>query len=110
MDLKELLEKANQEFFDLCEERHNTGAKEYGPINFLEVNLPEFIYEELADAVNYMRYMYIRLRMIEEAARERGIDMSAAFTGEVRDDDEVSFGVTSFVPKSKISGFLPEQE
>ncbi len=108
--MKELLETANQEYFDLCEERHETGAKEYGPLKFLDVNLPEFIYEELADASNYLRYLYIRLRVLEALANERGLDLSAAFTGEVRDDDEVSFGVTSFVPQSEIPRFLPKEE
>ncbi len=106
----ETLERLNLEFFELCEQRHNTGADEYGPLKFLDVNLPEFIYEELADFANYARFLFIRVRLLEEIANERGIDLSASFTGEVRDDDEVSFGVTSFVPKSKISGFLPEQE
>ena len=105
-----MLEKLNQEFFDLCEQRHKTGAEEYGPITFLDVDLPTFIYEEMADIVNYSRYLFIRMRLMEEIARERGIDLSAAFAGEVRDEDEVSFDAATFVPQSEISGFLPEKE
>ncbi len=106
----ELLEKLNLEFFELCEQRHNQGADEYGPINFLSVNLPEFIYEELADFANYARFLYIRVRILEEVASERGLDLSAALTGEVRDSDKVSFGASSFVPQSKIPRFLPDKE
>jgi len=106
----EKLEVFNQEFFDLCEVRHNDGAKEYGDLNFLTVNLPEFIYEEMADISNYVRFMYIRLRLLEEMTRERGIDMSAAFVGEVRDEDEVPSGSSSFVPTSEVSGFLSDKK
>lgn len=111
-DKKQLqkLEDFNQEFFDLCEVRHNEGAEEYGDLNFLTVNLPEFIYEEMADIANYSRFMYIRLRLLEEMARERGIDMSAAFVGEVREEDDVPSGATSFVPTSEVSGFLPDKK
>ena len=106
----EMLEALNLEFFELCEERHNRGADEYGPLNFLKVNLPEFIYEELADFANYARFLYIRVRLLEEIASERGIDMSAALTGEVRDEDEVSFGAPSFVPQSEVPTFLPDKD
>ena len=106
----EMMEQFNSEFFDLCELRHNIGAEEYGALNFLEVNLPEFIYEEMADIANYSRFLYIRIRLLEELARERGIDLSAAFVGEVRDEDEVSFGTASFVSRDKVSEFLPDKE
>lgn len=104
------METFNSEFFDLCEVRHNTGADEYGSFNFLNVNLPEFIYEEMADIANYARFMYIRVRLLEEIARERGIDLSAPLTGEVRDEDEVSFGTASFVPRDEVPGFLPDKK
>ena len=103
------LELYNRDFFDLCEERHNQGAKEYGPLNFLDVDLIEFILEEVADIANYARFMYIRIKMLEEAARERGINLSTTSTGEVP-TDEVSFGSSSFVSQGKISGFLPDKE
>lgn len=105
-----MLERLNQEFFDLCEERHNKGADEYGPLNFLNVDLPAFIYEEIADIANYARFLFIRVRLLEEIASERGIDLSAALTGEVRDKDEVSFGVASFVPQSEVPTFLPDKD
>ncbi|KKK99628.1 hypothetical protein LCGC14_2630830, partial [marine sediment metagenome] len=60
------MERLNLEFFELCERRHNTGADEYGPLKFLDVNLPEFIYEELADFANYARFLYISVRLLEE--------------------------------------------
>lgn len=102
------LEQYNTEFFDLCQQRTEQGAREYGELNFLNVNLPEYIYEELADMANYARFLYIRLRAIEEFARESGIDMSAAFTGAIREQDELPPGASQFVPSKEISGFLPD--
>ncbi len=106
----ELLEALNLEFFELCEERHNKGADEYGPLNFLKVDLPTFIYEEMADIANYARFLFIRVRLLEEVASERGIDLSAALTGEIRDEDEVSFGASSFVSQPEVSTFLPDKD
>ncbi len=105
-----MLEALNLEFFELCEQRHNAGADEYGPLNFLNVNLPEFIYEEMADIANYARFLFIRVRLLEEMASERGLDLSAALTGEVRDGDEVPPSAPSFVPQSEIPSFLPDKE
>jgi len=106
----ELMEKFNEEFFELTQKRHEAGAVEYGPINFLGVDLPTFIYEEMADIANYARYIYIRMRLLEEYARENGIDMSAPFTGEVREPDEVSFGSSSFVPSREVPRVLPDEK
>ncbi len=106
----ETLERLNLEFFELCEQRHNTGADEYGPLKFLDVNLPEFIYEELADFANYARFLFIRVRLLEEIANERGIDLSASFTGEVREGDEVPPSAPSFIPQSEIPTFLPDKK
>lgn len=104
------METFNSEFFDLCEIRHNTGAQEYGPFNFLDVNLPEFIYEEIADIANYARFLYIKMRLLEETAHAGGFDLSAPFTGEVRDEDELPFSPSTFVPKQEVSEFLPDEK
>ncbi len=108
-EVLKMMEAFNSEFFDLCEVRHNTGADEYGAFNFLNVNLPEFIYEEIADIANYARFLYIRVRLLEETAREHGFDLSAAFTREVR-EDAVPSSTTTFVPRNKVSEFLPDKK
>jgi hypothetical protein len=102
------LEIYNSEFFNLCQQRSEQGAIDYGELNFMKVNLPEYIYEELADMANYARFLFIRLRAIEEFARESGIDMSAAFTGEVREQDELPPSAPQFVPSKEVSRFLPD--
>ena len=100
----------NEEFFTLCQQRHEQGAKEYGPLNFLKVDLPEFIYEEMADIANYARFLFIRVRLLEEEALESGIDLSAGTAGEVQQTDELPPDSTPFVAKSEVSGFLSKDE
>jgi hypothetical protein len=37
------------------------------------------VYEELADATNYLTYMYIKLRLVEEALKNAGVDHFSGF-------------------------------
>lgn len=106
----ELLQQLSDEFSDLTEQRHQMGAEQYGPAKFLTVDTIEMAAEELVDLSNYARYLYIKLRIIEESLRERGIDLSASLAEEAGSQDPVSFGAPSFVPSSKVSGFLPIKE
>ena len=82
------------------------GAEEYGPINFLKVDLPEFIVEELADLANYARFLYIRIRLLQGVALEGGIDLSAGAVEQVQSEDELSSGPSTFIPEHEISQFL----
>ena len=84
------------------------GAEEYGPTKFLENDLVEFALEEMADFANYARYLYVRMRLLQEAALEGGIDLSAGITGGVQQEDELPLGPSTFIPQSEISGFLQE--
>lgn len=74
------------EFENLRTERHNKGAEEYGPTKFMEegTDLSLMIYEELADAANYLAYMYIRLRTMEELIKHESSNNSP-------DEDVVDF-------------------
>lgn len=68
-DFPEELQRYATEFDAKCIERHEMGAKKYGPVKFMEIDTPEMVIEELIDAANYLRYMYIRMRVIQEALR-----------------------------------------
>lgn len=107
---EEQLEQHNKEFFDLCQARHEGGEKTYGPLGFLKNDMFQFIYEELADASNYLRYLFIRLRLIEEGLNESGIDMSDGATGEVRETDELPSGPSKFVGVKEVFGLLPREK
>ena len=104
------LNQLSAEWDEFIQERHETGAKEYGPTTFLENDMFEFIMEELADIANYVRYTYIKLRLLEEVARERGIDMSAGPLGEVRKTNEVPLGPSAFTEVGEVFNFLPATE
>ncbi len=104
------LNELSNEWDTFIQERHEMGAKEYGPTAFLENDMFEFIFEELADIANYVRYTYIKLRLLEEVARERGIDMSAGPLGEVRKTDEVPLGPTAFAEVEQVFDFLSTEK
>lgn len=107
---EELLQKLHEEFEELTYARHQRGAEEYGPVNYLKVDLPQFIYEEMADIANYARYLYVRVRILEEAARERGLDLSAGLSQEGGKPNQVPYGPTAFTPSAALSGFLSDKE
>lgn len=61
----EIQDLANE--FDVrCQERHEMGAKKYGPVKFLEIDSLEMAIEEIIDLANYARYTFIRLRLMQE--------------------------------------------
>ena len=106
----EFLEHLSQEFDALTQLRHEAGAEEYGSVTFLKAPLVRMAAEELADMANYCRYMYIRLRLIEEELNARGIDLSASSAEEVRLANEVSSDPTAFIPAEKVQGFFQGKE
>lgn len=106
----DLLQQLSDEFSDLADQRHEMGAEQYGPVKFLTVDTIRMAAEELADLANYSRYLYMKLRIIEESLRERGIDLSASLAEEAGRQNTVPPGPTSFVPSSEVQGFLPVKE
>jgi hypothetical protein len=108
--LGDRLQHYSDEFDTLQQLRHIDGAKEYGEITFLKAPLVRMAAEELADLCNYARYMYIKLRVMEEALNASGIDLSASPVEEVWGDNEVSFGAASFIPAEEIQGFLSQEK
>jgi hypothetical protein len=104
------LQALSNEFDQFCYERYKAGEEEYGPIAFFKNPVIQMAAEELADIVNYARFAYIKLRTMEEALLEHGIDLSAELVVQTRENNEVSHGSASFVPSKEILGFLPDQE
>lgn len=105
-----ILNQLSEEFETLRQIRHEVGAEEYGPVTFLKVPLIRFAAEELADMANYCRFMYIKLRIMEEELRARGIDISTSSVAEAWSEDEIPPGFASFVSAEEISGFLPKEK
>lgn len=101
------LEKHSLEFDLLTQARHETGYEEYGDLKFLDNELFGMIYEELADAANYLRYQFIKLRLVEEQVNAGGIDLTPGAFEAVRDEDELSHGAPSFSPSEEVQRFFP---
>lgn len=101
------IQKLAEDFDLLCQTRHDEGAKEYGPLGFLTNPMFSYIYEELADASNYLRYLFIKMRLLEEFVYASGADLPTSHFEEIRDAHSISPDATSFVPSEKVSGFLP---
>src|SRR6478672_8173610 len=85
------------EFDDLCIERHRgIGKEQYGNFKFLgNEHLLTDIFEELADAANYLRYMYIRLRLMGEALEGR--NDSTPFVSNAEHSDGLDIGPSTFI-------------
>jgi hypothetical protein len=109
-DLKDLIEGYNDQFFAHCEQRHREGAKEYGDLAFLNNNMIEYILEEIVDLANYARFIYIKVKLMEEIASEGGIDLTSGAVGDVLNEDDVSTMSSAFVPKSEVFGLLQDKE
>ena len=77
--------EASEMFDDLCQQRHDHGAAEYGALTFLENDTIRMMCEELADTANYARYHFIKLMLLQEqflAENPSKIDIGAqAFKG-----------------------------
>jgi hypothetical protein len=62
------------ELFQECEEkafqRHEAGAVKYGSFKFLGVDTLQEALEEVLDLINYGRYTYVKLRLLQEAIAE----------------------------------------
>lgn len=63
----ELLQKLSNEFDERCQERHDMGEKKYGAGTWLGVDTLEMAIEEVIDLSNYVRFSYVRLRLLQEA-------------------------------------------
>jgi hypothetical protein len=59
------IEAYSAAFDNLCQERHEAGAKEYGVITFLGNDVVRMMMEELADTANYCRMQFIKLMMLQ---------------------------------------------
>lgn len=101
------LEKHSLEFDLLTQARHDEGSEQYGELGFLDHDMYGMIYEELADAANYLRFQFIKLRLLEEQQIASGIDLTPGTFDAVRNEDELSHGASSFSPSEEIQRFFP---
>jgi len=65
LDPTELMSEFAREFDEKCIERHEFGQEKYGPFSFLGKDMIQEALLECLDTANYMRYQYIKLRMVQ---------------------------------------------
>ena len=104
------MEALATEWENKCSERWEQGAKDYGPENFLNVDLVEFITEELTDIANYAFMTFVRLKLLQEQAYERGIDLSLGLDSGVRELEQVPPNPSAFVGQQEVYGILSEED
>jgi hypothetical protein len=70
-----LLQELSDEFDELCARRHDAGAEKYGPLKFAGVDTLEEALQEVLDMGNYIRYTYIKLRLLQLSIANQVEDM-----------------------------------
>lgn len=93
------------EFDQFCIARHLDGAAQYGATGFMKNNMFQMIIEELADAANYIRYQYIKMRLLEGAFQNAN---STHFPSDLLEADghQLSHDASSFVGAGGLSELL----
>lgn len=79
-------------FNELCYERHQLGAEEYGELTFLQNDVLRMMLEELADTANYCRMQAIKLLILQDRLEAEMV--SKGFVSE--DQQEVEIGFQAF--------------
>lgn len=64
------VDQFSHDFDTACQERHERGAHDHGPITFLSVDTLQEAMDEIVDFANYARYTYIKLRLLQAAVEE----------------------------------------
>lgn len=69
------IQELSNEFDDRCQKRHEMGEQKYGAGTWMNIDTLEMAIEEILDMANYIRFTYIKLRLIQE---QFGADHSTA--------------------------------
>jgi hypothetical protein len=69
-DFTKLISHLSSRFDEVTQHRHMFGQEKYGPVKFLEIDSFEMALEELADLANYVRYSWIKLKLIQLGIRD----------------------------------------
>lgn len=77
---QELIEGLFQEADQRAYDRHVMGSKEYGSLKFLEVDTIEYAIEEVLDLMNYMRFTYVKLRILQDFLAHKATEAESSDT------------------------------
>lgn len=91
VDPTALINELSEEFDQKTLERHELGQDKYGKFSFLGKDMFEEAILECLDTANYMRYQYIKLRMLQMAIASDPRVAALANT-----EGDITIGVESF--------------
>jgi len=86
-----LINQLSAEFDEQTLKRHELGQDKYGKFSFLEKDIFQEAIFELLDCANYMRYQYIKLRMLQMA-----LAADPAVQQFVDSQGDINIGIGSF--------------
>ena len=66
-ELTGLIQAASNDLDEACLQRHLRGQDKYGEFTFLDNDTVEMAMEEIADMMNYMRYSWIKLWLLQRS-------------------------------------------
>lgn len=104
------LQELDSDLMDLVGTRLLEGSEQYGAFGFLGNDIFQYAYEELADLINYARMQYMKLRLVEEALRERGIDLSDLTVRQVRPPNTIPSAPATFTGAEEVFRVLSREE
>ena len=70
-ELQGLIQQASNDLDEACLQRHARGQEKYGELTFLENDTIEMAMEEVADMMNYLRYTWIKLWLLQKAVAKQ---------------------------------------
>jgi hypothetical protein len=72
--LEALAQQASHDLDEQCQARHAIGQEKYGQWTFLDADTIEMAMEEVADMMNYMRYTYIKLWLLQRFVAKKAAE------------------------------------
>jgi len=67
LSFAQIIADLSVEYDEMSITRHGLGAEKYGPGKFLVVDTIQEALEEIVDLGNYVRYTFIKLRLLQES-------------------------------------------
>lgn len=77
-ELQGLIQQASNDLDEACLHRHQVGQEKYGELTFFDKDTLAMAMEEIADMMNYMRYTWIKLWLMQRAITKKVQEHPAA--------------------------------
>jgi hypothetical protein len=75
-EIADQINALSAEFDARCQERHEMGEQKYGAGTWLKIDTLEMAIEELIDLENYVRFTYVKMRLLQESLAKQATDIA----------------------------------